>query len=725
MAAPYRDEEEATTHHDFPILTDDEGDGESETRDLHIRSASEASDPTVTVPVWLRESAKSFKYKWVPLPLRKSGRWVINWAKGPQPPVELKIVPYFPKIQDAPIRLLNRFFPKRKQKAVLLLILYAAWALTWSLMLRAHSTAGSIKGYGTPTNIWCGASFWNHGNKCGLNGNDCRPFSSAHMTFRCPSNCKGLQILENHTVGNLTLRYHELVVGGPDPGQPDSMPVYRGDTFICQAAIHAGVISNVDGGCGVATLVGEHTNFHGSIRNGIESVSFPATFPRSFTFQNLSSSGSQCPSDSQWGLFAVTAVTLTLLSLFTTSPAVFFFSTFFILFLHVGLVSDTPNLSSFPALISVNFSRLLPAAFLITVFYSIAARPLLIHCRAQIEKTILYLGLCFIGALNNYTFAPLIPISRLTPHDLAQPGATAALAIIITLIVLIILTQIHYIRLSGNLPRYLAIYFVIGLVLLTLLLLPSLRLRIHHYIIAIVFFAGTAFPTRPSLIYQGLLLGLFINGVARWGFASIVETPSSLGEQPSDNGDGSGKAWWGATGPNVTATPGWRSNEPEDLSSVDVDVQTSHKNITFRWGPLPVEDGVDGVSMLVNDVERWRGYVDEELYWDQEGVTWWRGGEKGRGRHEGDGSREPEFFRWAWMKSGETGRYSGVGVWRGDGVWVGEDDNLNNLAMSSDNADRGLVEYTGSHESSWARIGGRWFERGADGLDTVLDDKVR
>ncbi|KIX09609.1 uncharacterized protein Z518_00689 [Rhinocladiella mackenziei CBS 650.93] len=642
MVSAYRDEEE-TLVSDIPALTDEEPDNDTDSRDFHIRNASESSGTALPIPVWLRESASSFKYQWIPLPIRKTCRAVVTWIKGPVPPQVLKIEPIFPKIQQAPIRLLDKYAPKKKQRIILLVALYACWFLTWSLMLQHHSTSGFIKGYGRPQNLWCGASFWNEDNGCGLNGNQCRPFSSAHLAFRCPANCKSTHLLEEHMVGNKSLRYEGLVVGGPDPQDPDSMPVYRADSFICQAAIHSGIITDANGGCGVATLVGSHTNFHSSKAHGIESTEFPGTFPRSFTFPRLSSSQAKCPTDSRWPLFVVTAVALVVLSIFTTSPAVFFFSAFVILFFHVGLVSDPPNTANFYEAVSKLLERLLPAAFISHILYRTSAVPLLRGLTAQIEKTVLYLGFCFIGALNNYTFAPLIPIERLTPHDLDQPGAPLALAVIVAIILVIVLSQIHWIRVSGNMPKYLALYATMALTLVILLVLPGLRLRIHHYILALLFIPGTGFQIRPSLVYQGLLLGLFINGVARWGFASIIQTPVALGESGS-GGDGS-SSWWGAKSPNVTAV-----------------VAPDASNITFNWGPLPRDTGVDGISILINDVERWRGYTDDELYWDQEEVT------IKRHKREIDGG-EPEFFRFAYMNGNNAGRYSKVGIWDEKGMW--------------------------------------------------------
>ncbi|KAK5049893.1 hypothetical protein LTR84_004012 [Exophiala bonariae] len=641
MSPAYRDNEEEEDHFaDIPALTDDETESRPESRDLHIRSASESSETAFPIPIWLRESAKTFQYKWVPLPIRKASRAVVKWVKGPIPPMTLRIEPILPKLQRAPISLLDKYTPKKKQRFILLIGLYAAWFLTWSLMLKHHSTSGYIKGYGRPRNLWCGANFWNEGNGCGLNGNQCRPFSSAHLAFRCPANCLGTHLLEERIIGNVSLRYEGLVVGGPNPSEPDSLAVYRADSFICQAAIHAGVITDAIGGCGVASLIGSHHNYESTTANGIKSTSFPATFPRSFTFQGLSSSQATCPTDSRWPLFAVTAVAVVILSIFTTSPGVFFFSTFAILFFHVGLVSDPPNTANFYESISKLFERLLPAGFISYIFYRTSVIPLLKGLDAQIEKTVLYLGFAFIGALNNYTFAPLIPIERLTPHDLAQPGAVMALVIIITIVVAIIIGQIHYIRLSGNLPKYLAIYATFGAGLVILLLLPGQRLRIHHYILAIIFMPGTGFQTRPALIYQGLLLGLFVNGVARWGFSSIIQTPAALGE----SGGSDGGSWWGAKSPNVTAVVG-----------------PTASNITFNWGSLPKDTGVDGVSILINDVERWRGYTDEELYWDQEQVT--------LDRRERDSTDEPEFFRFAWMNGNSAGTYSKPGMWDEQGMW--------------------------------------------------------
>lgn len=112
------------------------------------------------LPVWARESSKSFRWGWVPLPLRKAGRAVARWVKGPVPPRPLLLTPLFPHLQELPVRYLERFFPKRKHRISLLLLLYLAWFVPW-LSVQVHSrSAGYIEGYGRPQTLSCGTTYW-------------------------------------------------------------------------------------------------------------------------------------------------------------------------------------------------------------------------------------------------------------------------------------------------------------------------------------------------------------------------------------------------------------------------------------------------------------------------------------------------------------------------------------------------------------------------------------
>lgn len=122
-----------------------------------------------------------------------------------------------------------------------------------------------------------------------------------------------------------------------------------------------------------------------------------------------------------------------------------------------------------------------------------------------------------------------IPIDRLLSSDISErPGAVVALIIIVIVLAAIIINQLRVIRKTGWLPYYIGGYFIAGLIIMVLALLPGLEFRLHHYFAAILLMPLTAFPTRLSALYQAFVLGMFLNGGAAFGFASIVQTPAEV-----------------------------------------------------------------------------------------------------------------------------------------------------------------------------------------------------
>jgi len=567
--------------------------------------------------------------KWVPVPVRRVSKAVAKWAKGPTPPHIHAIKPILPSIQEFPIRLLDKYVPKIRHRIALLIGFYFFWILTFVLVFRQGTIATEIKGWGSPGDIGCGNTYWVSGNGCGLNGNDCRPFNGTGFAFRCPANCANNWVLNPRAVGAQEALYQALVVGGPS--KDEDQAIYRGDSFICGSAIHAGIIDNAKGGCGVVALVGAHRNYESSTHNGITSLGFDSNFPSSFTFY----AGTTCEaSDARWWLLYVSLSFTIVLSLFTTSPALFFFSILIGLFVHVGFASDPPSHNSIAGLASNLLSKFLPAMFCAFVMYRyMGVRRTLTGLTAQMEKTILWLGGCWVGALTNYTL-DFIPIQRLNAHDLQQqPGAKAALAIIVIILAVIVVKQIYFFQREGRLIRYLGLYgiFIAGIIIA--LVLPRLNLRIHHYILALLLLPGTSMQTRPALLYQGLLVGLFINGIARWGFDSVLQTDAAL----------QGDAQHNSRLPKI---------EPPKITLAE-NVST----ISFQW--LPPSTPFDGISVLVNDVERYRGYTDEGFASDNNFV--WT---------KDPTIDEPEYFRFSYMDGSQSNDYTKAGIWSSNGSWV-------------------------------------------------------
>ncbi|KAK2032049.1 LCCL domain-containing protein [Colletotrichum zoysiae] len=610
---------EAIEHPDAPLEA-------SPRRELEVDDDSSPSTPR-----FLQDEGHWKRWRWVPYPVRRTVKATVKWSKGPPNPQDYKINPILPQVQEFPLVLVDRFLRKSKHRVGLVFFYVAIWIIAFALVKRRETFATEIEGWGAPQQIGCGATYWSRGNNCGLNGADCRPFNGSGFPFRCSANCAGYMVLNPRAVGDQEIVYQPLVVGGPSDNS--SSPIYRGDSFLCGAAIHAGVISNENGGCGVVRLVGRHVGFVSSERNDVESIGFDSYFPLSFTFE----SDIECKArDLRWILLAVSVVFTTVLSLFTASPALFFFSVFVGVFWHVGLASDPPNHYSVADLVSNIVGKFLPAMFCAWVIYDkMGVRRTLTGLTAQVEKTVLWLGGCWVGALSNYTFS-WIPIQRLNSHDLnQQPGAKAALAAIIIVLVVIVAQQVWYFRQEGRLLKYLKLYLLFLGGILVCLVLPDLSLRIHHYILALLLLPGTSMQTRPSLLYQGLLVGLFINGVARWGFDAVLQTPAAL----------QGDAQHGSVLPSI-------------LPPV-IDLGQAMWSINFTWNSPPAGAQYDGISVLVNDVERFRSYFDDGPV-PAKSFVWTR--ESGLGLNE--------YVRFGFMEGSTSYDYTKAGVWNAEGKWI-------------------------------------------------------
>lgn len=191
-------------------------------------------------------------------------------------------------------------------------------------------------------------------------------------------------------------------------------------------------------------------------------------------------------------------------------------------FWHVTIFSQP---RSNPPPLDDAFGDFLPTLFVAYAFWRLAYRFVLpAFDKAPIERSVWYLASFWPGVLLNI-ITEKIPIDTLTASSIqAEPGALTAVIIGSVVVLFIVVNQVRVIRKTGWLPYYLGWYIVGGAVALVLSQLPGLELRLHHYIAAMVLIPGTAFPTRLSAIYQGFLLGMFLNGIAAFGFDSILQT---------------------------------------------------------------------------------------------------------------------------------------------------------------------------------------------------------
>ncbi|ORY86845.1 hypothetical protein BCR37DRAFT_343521 [Protomyces lactucae-debilis] len=522
-----------------------------------------------------------------------------GFLQGPKVPIAPGNRPYFAEAQKGLANLLaHRSGTFRR---LFWVGFYALWSITLlSLIYRSSFAATSLRPAGEdkdarpPQFLRCTTTLWARKNGCGLDGTDCEPFSDTSFEFRCPAGCNGEFLLNPYTIGNKQVVGKPLVIGGPVVNLPPTSAtgvvldehIYRADSMICASALHAGIISNTLGGCGTLVTLGTQGSFTNSTQNGIVSEPFDSSFPKSFAFAKQEGAGATRAGcvDLRWIITTIHIFFTVVFTLFQESAAVFYWVLFVAAFWQVALVSSPPPLASYD-LLSQGAGAFLPALFVAYATWRSAARHTLAAPTWPFDR-LCWLGGLWIGILMDYITAN-VPVSRLIASDIRRDGGLFWVLGIASGILVIVLCQMYKLRRLKLLPFYLACYLTTGLVFGLLAALPHLTFRLHHYIFAMLFLPGTCMQTRWDMLYQGILLGLFCDGIGRWGFDAIIETSEHL---RSD-----------AVLQSLIPTFLNNSTTHDVLAETTRGVSAG----VLRWkADAPANYGY---SLLINDVERFRG----------------------------------------------------------------------------------------------------------------------
>lgn len=503
---------------------------------------------------------------------------------GPKQLVDPHVTMFFKQLQIFPTRLLNR------RRRILQWPAYFFFLFLWAFMfyelvnrsILAIPTIDNEPVQLLPCNgvpdVWRGKN-----ELCGLNGTDC---SATHIgqefKFKCLAGCsRDSWTYSEFPVGDYEAIYRPYVIGGDN--------IYRADSFVCAAGVHGGAISDRTGGCGIVRFVGPWDRYNSTIGNeGMRSIGFDSIFPASFSFVPLDGVQVNGCSDLRSFIIFVNIAFSLVFGYFVSDALAFFWPILLIGFWTVILVSNPPLTSSNNSgaeLVSLGFKRLLPTMFVGYTIYMTCTKPQLEGLNSNLSRTIFWLAGFWISVLENYTFG-LLPVDRLTVHDLnAQPGAWLATILLTGFVMVATVGQAYMIWRAGRLRNYLFGYISLFSILFLLAWVPNETLRIHHYIIGLILVPGTAFKTTPSLFYQGLAVGLFISGVARWDFDSILQTYDQL-----------------------------RRGGPTLVGGIPEFLEPAFRtDITLSWKSLNRYKGIewDGFSLIINDVEQYRGSSNE------------------------------------------------------------------------------------------------------------------
>ncbi|THV05982.1 hypothetical protein K435DRAFT_773492 [Dendrothele bispora CBS 962.96] len=592
---------------------------------LDLRNSSSSDDPEIVTPQARPSWINRFKARITsrhPTFYSKASRFLIYW-RGPRPKVDLPNPKPFLNL-DLHVRGHHLVLPIESifirntryfTSPWLFIILAAIYIVAFAFFARAQW-------FLTPSDdfIGCTSTFWGPNVNCGLDGQICTNLDQSTFDFRCPAQCSQVPLQNPRTIGDQQMDLVPLIVGG---GDPDG--TYRGDTFICAAAVQAGLISDRRGGCVSVNVIGNFTDFLPFTGHGLSSIGFPTVFPLSWRFDD-STSLSHCADNRDFGLVFNVLITCLIFFILRPKPIVKFWCLVCIGFWHIVLFSQPAGP---PPPLDDAFGTFLPVLFIAYGLWRVAIRfTLPAFNNAPIESSIWYLGPFWVGVLSNLTLDK-IPIDRLTASDLTKrSGAITALVIIVIVIAILVINQIRVFRKTGWVPYYLAWYIAGGLVAMVLALLPGLSFRLHHYILGMVLMPVTGVPTRLSAVYQGFLLGLFLNGAAAFGLDSILQTAAELRQDAVIGSD----------------LPVFLTNSTSYNSSIPL------ANQTIFWDSLPNTEW-DGFSLLVDDVER---YVGSALNFSLASLN----------------ASLPHFFRLALTSGGTPGDFTNAAVLYPNGTWV-------------------------------------------------------
>lgn len=552
----------------------------------------------------------------------------VNGPERPRDPVyRCTATPTLEKIERFP-RKLSRYFPALVRTIGLLIYLSIWLGVVLPIVVHNLCAAPSIvTAHGEPPrnntefahllcrefgDIWPGKLC----TKC-LNAECCMKrlrdldgsIDDRDIIIKCPALCDSeSRIFSTMTAGNETYKYILYVVGGGLIGsdksynrfEPEQITYpYRADLFPCAAALHAGLILTARGG--TARLL-----FKSSLQSSVKafpskigknlggSVAFDAPYPYSFYFKLMDTETLKWHVKNSYdSRFLILALNVLL-----CAPIVFFaegyvayvccsLTGFWLVVLAVDppVSINTLEMESLSWLLSVSFERLLPLAFVLYGLWCIGISRTLGPKSSPIGKTFIWYVFCWILMLNNLTFDRYMTIDRLIISDLkGQLTLASTLILAATGLLVGIAVQAIAVWRTGKFVKYLTYYICMILGCFLLSSLPGLTLRIHHYIFGILLIPGTTTRNFSALLFQGLLLGFIINGVARWGFALIVETDGSL-----------------------------RRDDPFGGELMKPPLFQGFSEGAITWGPLEKNKYFDEYLLLINDVERYRG--DNTTVW--------------------------------------------------------------------------------------------------------------
>lgn len=360
-----------------------------------------------------------------------------------------------------------------------------------------------------PTNLGCYSVFDTRPAVAGVNGSALEPFYNQTSFYRCPALCKYANPTNYRYLGIARVPAGTPWVIGGSP--------FRADSYICQSALQAGLSTNSFGGCFGLQKSGAQSSYPA---NSAEGLSFYGWFP--FSYNLFAVPSSHCidfgPTVTVPIMFLVSLIAVTLLR-----PVKGLFVAAMILcgYFTVLYFTDTQWNETFIAEGLGNFILTLFVTYVLYQrFGGHETIPEPLHF--AVEWSSLWLPFFFFGLTINLWTIDLVNFT-VSSDMFNSPSNTAAFFIGLPILLVIILSQLVVIWRQARLVKF-AVAYGLGIALFYVVAaVTGTYTHWHHWFNSLILFPLTNVSWKPSLVYQAFILGMFLNGVARWGFDSPFE----------------------------------------------------------------------------------------------------------------------------------------------------------------------------------------------------------
>ena len=404
-----------------------------------------------------------------------------------------------------------------------------ALLFAFSLSLFAFFSAGFAASYSTPAlqSATCASTT--------LDGPCAVTDASGACELRCPPRCADAWVGSAEAYA---------VYGGGAAGY------YRGDSKLCRAALHAGLVSDASGGCvRVRVAPGLAATYPaGAPQHGVRALT-GAYFPTSLAL--LPSRAPFCGS-LQWPWLAALAL-LAVAALALAPPAPAFALTCAACFSYLTFTARGGD--PYATLLQGSACALSAAALLGCVYAAAVRHALEAPSAAaplSVGRLTAFHLLPLLAAMHMNLFTAFLPDFSFSAASLSALPASG-IALVCVLCVVLLGGTAHQARLlhaSGMGGAYAQLYLAgaAALGLLSFLLRSHAAVHVHHSILALALPPLTRFPAAPSMALQAVLLGMLLNGLALWGVAGPWDALAGDLPPPPENctvagGLGGGGLW--------------------------------------------------------------------------------------------------------------------------------------------------------------------------------------